>query len=362
MMLSQLINISWNHKNTEIIFRDKLALSHKEILSLTRAADNHHDIVEFAALSTCNRMEFYAVSKKHNIIKYWIFNQYKHLFKRNLAFEAFMPAILTGKDAVEHLFRVAGGMDSMVIGEKQILHQVRSMQQNLVQNNENISLLNQLIIDAVSCGEEVRKKTQLGSEERSISLELVKKAMKFTADSKKLNILLIGAGETSELTARHFIDAGATKIVIANRHEERAENLAETLDLHYIDYNQILNVLKDMDIVVTATHSMRHLIKKEDIKKIFYGKKEKKILFIDISSPRNIDPEIRQVEGITLLDIDHLQALNVEDPEKQKLALAQGEEIVRSYGNNCIENLQSLTCSSARVKKIYSIQQFDAEF
>jgi glutamyl-tRNA reductase len=236
------------------------------------------------------------------------------------------------------------------------------MQQNLLQNNENISLLNQLIIDAVSCGEEVRKKTQLGSEERSISLEFVKNAMEFTTNRKKLNILLIGAGDTSELTARHFIDAGATKIVIANRHEERAENLAETLDLHYIDYNQILNVLKDMDIVVTATHSMRHLIKKEDIKKIFSGKKGRKILFIDISSPRNIDPEIRQVQGITLLDIDHLQALNVEDPEKQKLALAQGEEIVRSYGNNCIENFQSLTYSSARVKKIYSIQQFDAEF
>jgi glutamyl-tRNA reductase len=292
-------------------------------------------------------MEFYAVSKKHDMIKYWIFNQYKHVFKSNLKFEAFMPAILTGKDAVEHLFRVAGGMDSMVIGEKQILHQVRSLQQNLLQNNENISLLNQLIIDAVSCGEEVRKKTQLGSEERSISLEFVKNAMEFTTNRKKLNILLIGAGDTSELTARHFIDAGATKIFIANRHEERAENLAETLDLHYIDYNQILNVLKDMDIVVTATHSMRHLIKKEDIRKIYFGKKRRKILFIDISSPRNIDPEIRQVEGITLLDIDHLQALNVEDPEKQKLALAQGEEIVRSYGNNCIENFQSLTCSSA---------------
>ena len=142
MMFSQLINISWNHNNTEIIFRDKLALSHKEILLLTRAADNHHDIVEFAALSTCNRMEFYAMSKNNAMTKYWIFNQYKQLFKRNLEFEAFMPTILTGKDAVEHLFRVAGGMDSMVIGEKQILHQVRSMQEDLLQNNENFALLN----------------------------------------------------------------------------------------------------------------------------------------------------------------------------------------------------------------------------
>ena len=362
MMLSQLINISWNHKNTEIIFRDQLALSHKEILSLTRAADNHHDIVEFAALSTCNRMEFYAVSKKHNIIKYWIFNQYKHLFKRNLAFEAFMPAILSGKDAVEHLFRVAGGMDSMVIGEKQILHQVRSMQENLLQNNEKLSLLNQLIIDAVRCGEEVRKKTQLGSEERSISLELVKNAMEFTADRKNLNILLIGAGDTSELTARHFIDAGATNIVIANRHEVRAENLAKTLDLNCIAYNQILNVLKEMDIVVTATHSMRHLIKKEDIIKIFSGKKGRKILFIDISSPRNIDPEIGQVEGVTLFDIDYLQTLNVEDPEKQKLKLAQAEEIVRSYGNNCMKKLQSHQSPSAKSEEISSIEQFDAEY
>ena len=339
MMYKKLINISWNHRNAEINFRDKLSMSPKEIIQLNQTANRDTDIIEFTVLSTCNRMEFYVVTTNPDRLKSWVFNQYNLLFKRNLDFETSMPKICLGMDVVKHLFRVSAGMESIIIGEKQILNQVQSVWEKILKKKENFILLDHLFAGAVRCGKSVHDQTQLGSEERSISWEIVKKTVEFSSDITIQNILIIGAGETAELTAQHFIESGAKHITISNRSIERGKFLAERLKIDFTSFIQITDILRNMDIVITATDSMKYLIRENDIKIILCNGKNKERLFIDISSPRNIDPGIRKFSGITLLDIDSLKIRYIEGMGKKVAELSSAEKIVQLHVKQYCEKL-----------------------
>ena len=209
---------------------------------------------------------------------------------------------------------------------------------NILVKNKNPSLLNETFLEAVKCGDSVHNQTQLSSERFSISRVAVKNAVNLRPNIRIQKIIIIGSGETAELTARHFINSGAQHITISNRTEKKGRKLAKHLNANYVAIDELMGMLKDLDIIVTATSSMQHLIKSSDVQSILSDHSQKEILFIDISRPRNVDPTVQNINGITLIDIESLKGTGMEISSEQKGSIALAEKLVQQYVIRHYEN------------------------
>ncbi|SVB34156.1 uncharacterized protein METZ01_LOCUS187010, partial [marine metagenome] len=245
-------------------------------------------IQEVTILSTCNRTEFYFVSANTSPLINWVKEWYNDNLKRDIDFAKCEPYTHQGNETIKQLFRVASGMESMMLGENQILSQVKTAHEHLLMSSGKTPLLNQLFRDAVSCGKAVRTDTDLCRGAVSISLAAVELAKRIYSSFQKQKILLVGAGESAELTAKHFQENGATQFSIVNRNEERGKRLAEKFSAEYAELSEIPELLKQVDIVVAATHSKEYLITINQVNQALNARQYKNLLMIDISTPRNI--------------------------------------------------------------------------
>ncbi len=287
-MSEQLIVIGWSHKNAPVEFRDKLFLSKDEIQGLVKEAVQKDFIQEITILSTCNRTEFYFVSANTSPLISWVKEWYNDNLKRDIDFAKCEPYTYQGNETIKQLFRVASGMESMMLGENQILSQVKTAHEHLLMSSGKTPLLNQLFRDAVSCGKAVRTDTDLCRGAVSISLAAVELAKRIYSSFQKQKILLVGAGDSAELTAKHFQENGASQFIIVNRSEERGRGLAEKFSAEYANLSEIPELLKQVDIVVTATPSKEFLVTIDHIKQALDARQYKYLLMIDIISHRNI--------------------------------------------------------------------------
>ncbi len=341
-MSEQLIVIGWSHKNAPVKFRDKLFLSKDEIQCLVKEAVQPDFIQELTILSTCNRTEFYFISSDTGSLINWVKDKYNSILKRNIDFADGEPYTQQGSETIKHLFRVASGMESMMLGENQILSQVKTAHEHLLMSSGKTPLLNQLFRDAVSCGKAVRTDTDLCRGAVSISLAAVELAKRIYSSFQKQKILLVGAGESAELTAKHFQENGAAQFVIVNRSEERGKRLAEKFSAEYAELSEIPELLKQVDIVVAATHSKEYLITINQVNQALSARQYKNLLMIDISTPRNIDTEIHKIQEVFLYDIDHLENVISENLEKRKGEIPTAELIIQEHSKKFMSWFKSL--------------------
>ena len=341
-MSEQLIVIGWSHKNAPVKFRDKLFLSKDEIQCLVKEAVQPDFIQELTILSTCNRTEFYFISSDTGSLINWVKDKYNSILKRNIDFADGEPYTQQGSETIKHLFRVASGMESMMLGENQILSQVKTAHEHLLMSSGKTPLLNQLFRDAVSCGKAVRTDTDLCRGAVSISLAAVELAKRIYSSFQKQKILLVGAGESAELTAKHFQENGAAQFVIVNRSEERGKRLAEKFSAEYAELSEIPELLKQVDIVVAATHSKEYLITSQQVNQALSARQYKNLLMIDISTPRNIDTEIHKIQEVFLYDIDHLENVISENLEKRKGEIPTAELIIQEHSKKFMSWFKSL--------------------
>jgi len=341
-MSEQLIVIGWSHKNAPVEFRDKLFLSKDEIQGLVKEAVQKDFIQEVTILSTCNRTEFYFVSANTSPLINWVKEWYNDNLMRDIDFAKCEPYTHQGNETIKQLFRVASGMESMMLGENQILSQVKTAHEHLLMSSGKTPSLNQLFRDAVSCGKAVRTDTDLCRGAVSISLAAVELAKRIYSSFQKQKILLVGAGESAELTAKHFQENGATQFIIVNRSEERGKRLAEKFSAEYAKLSEIPELLKQVDIVVAATHSKEYLITISQVNQALNARQYKNLLMIDISTPRNIDTEIHKIQEVFLYDIDHLEDVISENLEKRKDEIPSAEQIIQEHSKKFISWFKSL--------------------
>ena len=315
-----LVLVGVNHKTTPVEIREKLAFTKGKIEESVNHLFNFPDIIEHTILSTCNRVEIYARANSQDSaiksIKQFIcdFHQLS-LVELEDHFYSY-----SNKEAVEHLFRVSSSLDSMILGEAQILGQVKEAY-SLARDLRSTGLvLNQLFEKAFSIAKKVREETGIAERSVSISSAAVELAQKIFDDLENHTVMLVGTGEMAELAAKHLISYGVKTIYVTSRTYERAANLARTLNGSALNFEAFKNELHRADIVITSTSAPNFIIKKEIVEKAIHERKNKPIFFIDIAVPRDIEPDVNDLENVYLYDIDDLQVVvsaNIKEREKE---------------------------------------------
>jgi len=320
MAEANLILVGVNHKTTPVEIREKLAFTKGKIEESVDRLFNFPDIIEHTILSTCNRVEIYARAKCQDsaikAIKQFICDFHEvSLVELEDHFYSYR-----NEEAVEHLFRVSSSLDSMVLGEAQILGQVKDAYSLAKDLRSTGLVLNQLFEKAFSIAKKVREETGIAERSVSISSAAVELAQKIFDDLENRTVMLVGTGEMAELAAKHLISYGVKTIYVTSRTYERAVNLARTLNGSALDFEAFKNELRRADIVITSTSAPNFIIKKEMVEKAIHERKNKPIFFIDIAVPRDIEPDVNDLENVYLYDIDDLHVVvsaNMKEREKE---------------------------------------------
>jgi len=344
MQNNQIVHIGYSHKNASVAVRDAVSLSPDVALAFIEAGVNNpaSAIQEMAVITTCNRTEFYFVSNRPEILKDWLFSEYQLRHHLDLSQTDAVPLILFNEDAVDHLFAVAGGLESMVLGENQILSQVKSSYDLILSSGYQFPLLNRLFQEAIRAGKSVRTNTALCQGAVSISLAAVELARKIYSSFEKRKILLVGAGETNELVAIHFKAIGATQFIVANRGVEKRQKLAEKYAAKAISLDHLEDALLEADVVIVATGSQHYLIDFALMQRVIKLRNHRSLLMVDISSPRNVDPAVSNLDEIFLYDIDHLKNVIAENLEKRRGEIPHAKELIATVNKDYSTWLKSL--------------------
>ncbi len=287
-------------------------------------------------LSTCNRTELYYEYENHIGEEKKIFHLImKCLVKYKKYSEGLSPFVSTKNGTLEvsrHLFRLISGLESMIIGEFQIVDQLKDAFYFAKDKNVLGPILERMFQKSFETGKYVRSNTDIGKGAISVSYAAVEMISK-TYDLTKTSFLCVGAGETSQLLVKHLLNKKVKNILITNRTELKGKRFAETYDLKTIPYNQMQKKINDVDIVVFSTSSEKPLISKKDIEKVYNSKKNKSLLFIDLSVPRNINDDISSIGNIQLINIDNLKDIVNQNYNKRKAEIDKSQKIIDSFLN-----------------------------
>ncbi len=333
----ELIVLGLNHKTAPIEIRECLAFKSEDIEKALAQARTLPSLKENMILSTCNRVELYAVSRETEkaILDLKTFlSQFHHLPLKQ--FEGSLYAH-TGNEAVQHIFRVASSLDSMVIGEPQILGQIKEAYEMAAERKTSGLILHRLLHRAFHVAKRVRTETRIGNSATSVSSVAVELARKIFETLEEKVVLLIGAGEMCELAAQHLISGGVGQVLVTNRTHERALSLAQKFKGVAVPFEEIYQGLGRTDIVISATDARHYILEHDPIARIMKSRKQKPIFFIDIADPRNIDPRVNDLENVYLYNIDHLQKVandNIQDREQEarKAEAIVQQEMVKFVG------------------------------
>ncbi len=330
-----LLVVGLNHTTASVAVREKLSFSSLETSTLLKELVKKPMVQEALLLSTCNRTELYAFingdpERGEKFILDFMLNFKGVSFptKRDYFYS------FHNIDTVHHLFRVAAGLDSMIVGENQILRQIKSAFNICCETGSNGIILNRLFHLAFKVGKRARTETNIGMGSVSVSSTAVELAKEIFADLSSRSVLLIGAGETGELTALCMKKRGIHNFFISNRTFSKAENLATLLQAKAVTLSAIAEVLAKVDIVISSTSSRDYIINYDLIKKIMSKRNNKPLFIIDISVPRNFDPEIGSINNVFLYSIDDLQNVIDKNIEKRNAEVEKVQQIIEEEVNN----------------------------
>jgi len=326
----EILVVGLNHKTAPVEIREKVAFDGQRMVEALRVLKGSPSVRESIILSTCNRVEIYAgVNNKDEgseFIKDFISRF--HRIPRHLLDEHLY--VYHGVEAIRHIFRVSSSLDSMIVGEPQILGQVKDAFALSLRNKATGVVLNRLMEKASSVAKRIRTETRIAESAVSISFAAVELAKKIFGDLSVKSFMLIGAGEMAELATRHLINNGVREVFVTNRTYERAEELAREFGGRPIRFDDFLNELNHIDIVICSTGAPNYILLKQDLQRIMKQRKQKPMFIIDISVPRNIDPEINDLDNVYLYDIDDLQGVIEVNLQERNKEAQKAEEIVKS--------------------------------
>lgn len=325
-----LLSIGISHHTAALEVREKMWMSADEIRGAIKALKERY-FSECILVSTCNRTELYGIVSdtqvNDNALK-------KYLIDFKGAGSLVQPEHFTETidgNAVDHLFRVTSGIDSMVLGDIQILNQVKEAFNLSTEMSAMGPVMNRLMQAALHVGKRTRTETAICEGAVSVSYAAVELANKIFADLSKKSVLLIGAGETGELTLTHLIGKGIGGVKIANRTREKAEALLAGSGIvgSVVDYENMVEALRSVDIVITSVKSPSYVVQPEDTHKVMKQRSNNPLFIIDIGVPRNVDPTCNKVENVFLYDTDSLNAFVDKNLEKRKSEIPKVTRIIQ---------------------------------
>jgi glutamyl-tRNA reductase len=320
--------VGLNHKTAGVEIREKIAFNQEKLFRANEALKAFSEIEEFLILSTCNRVELYLVVKdvQSGIERILNFLSEFHQVDRKSIEKALYQH--TAEEAIRHGFCVASSLDSMILGEPQILGQLKdSFEFSLVQKTTGV-ILNKFMRKAISVAKRIRTETGIAQNAVSISFAAVDLAKKIFDTLANTTIMLLGAGEMAELAARHLVSNGVQQVFIANRTYARAVELARTFNGKPIAFEDFKKELVHTDIVLCSTGAANYVLKKDEMRHLMKERRQKPMFVIDITVPRNIDPEINHIDNVYLYDIDDLQGLVNNNLMERKNEAAKAQAIV----------------------------------
>lgn len=317
-----LVGISHHTADFEVLERatfDESSL--RRAVRLIRSADA---VLETTIVSTCNRTEIYMVSRDHEAAVG---------LARELLYEASMPDdagvfVKFGRDVVTHLFRVAAGIDSLMVGEAQVLGQVKQALGLAEQEESSGTILGKLFGRAFRTGKRVRTETEIGEGAVSVSYAALGLAQKIYSDLRDRTLIVVGAGETGALAARHFAEAGVGRLLVINRTPERAARLAQEIGGQAIPWDDLASTLHETDIVVSATSAPQPIIDRDMVHEALRKRGSRRLALIDIAMPRDIDPAVNELDGVFLYDMAALGGVVQRNLERRRREIPRVESIV----------------------------------
>ncbi len=293
-----------NHKTAPIALRERIAISREDLADVTRALAKTPGVTECMIVSTCNRVELLAAVDSPDADVAGFLHRYFGLDPALLEPHLYREI---DQEAVRHLFRVAASLDSMVVGESQILGQVKEAYAVARATGTVAGQLEHLLQSAFAAAKKVRTETEIGSNSVSIASVAVELARKIFGSLQGRTVFLVGAGKMSELAARHLVQQGAGAILVSNRTQDHARRLAETFRGRVIPFGQLYEAASDADIVITSTGAPHPIFRREHGQAFLHRRRNRPMFFIDIAVPRDVDPAMNKLEGIFVYDIDDLQ-------------------------------------------------------
>ena len=317
-----------NHTTAPVALREKLAFSKEESAAAIESLHQDRHVNEVMLFSTCNRVEVLMTAKSGAAA---LAAATAHISQiKNTPLGDFEPHLYTyhGPEAVRHLFRVASGLDSMVVGEPQILGQIKEAFRTTVRKKASGVILNRLFHRTFHVAKRVRTETGIGDSAVSISYAAIELAKKIFGDLENRKVLLVGAGEMAELAVEHLIRNRVGDIFVANRTFERGMELARRFSGKALHFEEIPSALEDVDIIISSTGSPQFVIERETVRKVIKNRRNRSLFFIDIAVPRDIDPEINKIPNCYVYDIDDLKGVIDENMGNRIKEAVKAERII----------------------------------
>lgn len=313
--------VGLNHKTADVDIRERLAFNGQKLEEGLQRIKTLPDVKEAVILSTCNRVEIYAAvtnaASAHEAIKNFI-SEFHGIDRSTLETSLYAYEDI---NAVRHVFRVASSLDSMIVGEPQILGQIKDAFDFSLQKKTTGILLNKLMKKTISVAKRIRTETKIAENAVSISFAAVELAKKIFTDLSTKSFMLLGAGDMAELAARHLMSSGVKDVLVANRTYESGEKLAKEFNGRAVRFDDFMHEIVNTDIVICSTGASKYVLMKEQMQKVMKERRHKPVFIIDISVPRNIDPSINDIDNVYLYDVDDLHGIvDTNKLERQKEA------------------------------------------
>lgn len=323
-----LVLLGLNHKTAPVELRERLAFSKDETIAILENLRKEPILKEVLLFSTCNRVEILLTSEdgmkavetvKSNISEF-----------KMVPVEQFDGAMYvhTGDEAVRHIFRVASSLDSMIVGEPQILGQIKEAFLTTAALKTSGVILNRLLHRTFCVAKRVRTETGIGDNAVSISYAAIELAKKIFGSLEDKKVLLIGAGEMAELAVEHLIRNNVANVRVANRTFKRGVDLAKRFNGTAIRFEEITHTLREVDIIISSTGASDYVVKRDAVKNVMRGRRNRSIFFIDIAVPRDIDPAINRITNSYVYDIDDLKGVVEENMEERNREALKAERLI----------------------------------
>ena len=345
-----LVSVGISHLTAAVEIRERMWLSEEELRrAVTKIKEQFYP--ECMLVSTCNRTELYGIEGKVGV-------DAREVTEFLIEFKNAGDAVRTdhfqewkSDEAVEHLFRVVSGIESQVVGDIQILNQVKEAFALARESHTLGPVMNRLMQTTLHVGKRTRSETGIGEGAVSVSYAAVELAGKIFADLSRKSSLLIGAGETGELTLKHLLGKGIGQVFIANRTREKAEALTRQFGGTVVDFENVADAIRNVDIVIASVNSPTYVVLPEHVHKVMKQRSNNPLLIIDIAVPRNVDPASKKIENVFLYDIDSLSGVVDRNVEERKSEIPKVESIVQEELQEFLRWVGSLEVGPA-------IQQF----
>ena len=327
-MVGNIVLLGLNHQTAAVELRECIAIAKSDTASALQVLIQQEAVNEVVVFSTCNRVEVLMVADDTAAAVETAINfmaEFNHIPRDRFENSLY---VREGNNAVKHLFKVAASLDSMILGEPQILGQIKEAYNTATRYKTTGVILNRLMHRAFFVAKKIRSETGIGDRAVSVSYAAIELGKKIFESLEGRKALLVGAGEMAELAVEHLIQQKAGKIYVANRTFARAMDLAAKFNGQPIQFEEISDALQFVDIIISSTGASDYVIGCNQVKKIMRSRKNRPLFFIDIAVPRDIDPEINRLNNVYLYDIDDLQGVIEENIEDRKKEAVKGERLI----------------------------------